>query len=542
MSGLEGADVKIYDVKDKLIAQCTTDNEGRISWLPVMWKQITTDLISTFTPHKIVAQWRNLTATVTGVNMSQNQFVRIILDDVPPPLEITYPPEGLITNSSQINIIGTTEPGARVTVNDEAINNIDGVINQTWWLNEGLNTLVIQARDAAGNVAEVIRNVTLDQTGPYVTIVEPPDGLVTNKNPIEVRGRTNGTRLEVAGREVEISPNGTFSTTFTFPFEGQHSIMAVAWDDAGNTGMHRVRVEWDATPPAIEIDSPQNGSLTNNKNLEIKGKVVGASVATLNGVPLDLRRDGAFEHPVELMEGENIFLIDARDAAGNENSTTLIVYLDTGNFIEILEPKEGALLNTSNVVVRGRTETGAAVSVNGIDAAVDDGSFSLMVDLNEGANKITAVSLDRAGNRAEATIRVTLDTTPPPIIILAPVERVLKIANVELRVQSEPGATVSINGEPVSGTGGIFALSVVLERGENRFVIEARDAAWNLNRTELVLSYLPPKPPPPTPSEKTDWLLPVVILVLIAAAGAGYIILRLRKRRMGEGPGPPGPP
>ncbi|MEM4730120.1 MAG: hypothetical protein QXH42_10240, partial [Thermoplasmata archaeon] len=347
---------------------------------------------------------------------------------------------------------------------------------------------------------------------------------------------------EVAGREVEIAPNGTFSTTFTFPFEGQHSIMAVAWDDAGNTGMHRVRVEWDATPPAIEIENPQNGSLTNDKNLEIKGKIIGASVATLNGVPLDLRRDGAFEHPVELMEGENVFLIEVRDAAGNENSTTLIVYLDTKNFIEIIEPEDGVLLNKSSVVVRGRTEAGASVSINGIDAAMENGSFSLALDLNEGANKITAVSLDRAGNRAEATIRVTLDTTPPPIIILAPVERVLKVANVELRVQSEPGATVSVNGETIGGTGGIFALSVILERGENRFLIEARDAAGNVNTTELMLSYLPPKPPSPAPSAKTDWLLPVVILLVIAAAGAGYIILRLRKRRMGEGPGPPGPP
>ncbi|MEM4730049.1 MAG: hypothetical protein QXH42_09880, partial [Thermoplasmata archaeon] len=385
-------------------------------------------------------------------------------------MNISYPPDGFITNFSSIQIIGTTEPGARVTVNGEMINNINGVINQTWWLNEGLNTLVIQARDAAGNIAEVIRNVTLDQTGPYVTITDPPDGLVTNKNPIEVRGRTNGTRLEVAGKEVDIAPNGTFSTNFTFPFEGQHSIMAVAWDDAGNTGMHRVRVEWDATPPAIEIESPKNGSLTNNKNLEIKGKVIGASVATLNGVPLDLRRDGAFEHPVELMESENVFLIEACDAAGNENSTRLIVYLDTKNFIEIIEPADGALLNRSNVLVRGRTEAGASVSINGIDATVENGSFSLALDLNEGANKITAVSLDRAGNKAEATVRVTVDTTPPPIVIISPLERVLKVASVELRVQSEPGAVVSINGEPVSGTGGIFALSVVLERGENRFV------------------------------------------------------------------------
>ncbi|MEM4730122.1 MAG: hypothetical protein QXH42_10250 [Thermoplasmata archaeon] len=507
-----------------------------------MWQQITTSAISFLTPHKIIVQKNDLTATVTGVNMSQNQFVRIVLDDVPPPLNITYPPESLVTNSSLINIVGTTEPGARVTVNGESINNLDGVINQTWWLNEGLNMLIIQARDAAGNIAEVIRNVTLDQTGPYVTIVDPPDGLVTNKNPIEVRGRTNGTRLEVAGKEVEIAPNGTFSTTFTFPFEGQHSIMAVAWDDAGNAGMHRVRVEWDATPPAIQIENPQNGSLTNDKNLEIKGKVIGASVATLNGVPLDLRRDGAFEHPVELMEGENVFLIEARDAAGNENSTTLIVYLDTKNFIEIVEPEDGVLLNKSSVVVRGRTEAGASVSINGIDAAVENGSFSLALDLNEGANKITAVSLDRAGNRAEATIRLTVDTTPPPIVVLAPVERVLKVANVELRIQSEPGAVVSINGEPISGTGGIFVLPVVLEKGENRFIIEARDAAGNINTTELVLSYSPPKPPPPAPSAKLDWLLPVVILVLIAAAGAGYIALRARKKRKGEGPGPPGPP
>ncbi|MEM2870073.1 MAG: hypothetical protein QW379_06615 [Thermoplasmata archaeon] len=108
---------------------------------------------------------------------------------------------------------------------------------------------------------------------------------------------------------------------------------------------------------------------------------------------------------------------------------------------------------------------------------------------------------------------------------------ILKITRGELRIQSEPGAAVTVNGEPVGGTGGIFALPVVLEKGENRFVIEARNAAGNINTTELVLSYSPPKPPPQTPSEKTDWLLLVAIIIIIAgAAAAGYLALRRRHR------------
>jgi hypothetical protein len=71
-------------------------------------------------------------------------------------------------------------------------------------------------------------------------------------------------------------------------------------------------------------------------------------------------------------------------------------------------PSDGFSTANVTVTVTGRTDPGARLVVNGIMAAVSsDGSFSIVIALTQGANTITAVATDAAGNQAIVTRTVT---------------------------------------------------------------------------------------------------------------------------------------
>lgn len=82
-------------------------------------------------------------------------------------------------------------------------------------------------------------------------------------------------------------------------------------------------------------------------------------------------------------------------------------------FLEITQPADGAQVNTSSVLVSGKTTTGAVVSisVNGNDeveiANVDqNGNFSGTVVLEEGPNLIEVVASDQEGNQKSSSVAI----------------------------------------------------------------------------------------------------------------------------------------
>lgn len=80
-----------------------------------------------------------------------------------------------------------------------------------------------------------------------------------------------------------------------------------------------------------------------------------------------------------------------------------------------------AFAGTRTITVTGTVgEPNATVTVNEQAATVTDQAFSAQVTLDEGDNAITVVAVDRAGNRATASVTVGLDTVPPVLVITSP--------------------------------------------------------------------------------------------------------------------------
>lgn len=78
-------------------------------------------------------------------------------------LIITFPISGTEINTSEVNVSGSTEPGASVSVNDkEVIAGKDGSFKTTIAIDEGDNYISVVAYNDLGNVAE--REIVITRT------------------------------------------------------------------------------------------------------------------------------------------------------------------------------------------------------------------------------------------------------------------------------------------------------------------------------------------------------------------------------------------
>ncbi len=86
----------------------------------------------------------------------------------------------------------------------------------------------------------------------------------------------------------------------------------------------------------------------------------------------------------------------------------------TPPMIVVTSPEDGAELKTERVRFEGETEPGATVHVGPYEAEVDvEGTWSIVLILNEGSNVARFTARDAAGNEAEAAITVSYVAEKP---------------------------------------------------------------------------------------------------------------------------------
>ncbi len=94
----------------------------------------------------------------------------------------------------------------------------------------------------------------------------------------------------------------------------------------------------------------------------------------------------------------------------NEEKST-VEEVNQGLTLEIDQPKDKTKVNSSNIIVSGRTSPGADVFINDKELKANhQGKFSTNINLDEGENIITIVASDSQGNYAEKELVITLET------------------------------------------------------------------------------------------------------------------------------------
>ena len=476
------------------------------------------------------------TLTVTATDLEGNvgtasiDVTYSLGDSTPPSIDITTPADGVDLTVSPITVSGTIEDDtsvASVTVNGVtaviAGNNFSAEVP----LSAGANTLTATAIDAAGNSADASVTVTYtppDTTPPNVSIDAPADGAELTATPITVVGTVSDDRalagVSVNGIAAVVAGN-SFSVDVALS-AGANTLTATATDAAGNQATADATVTYtppDTTPPVIGITTPTDGAELTESPVTVTGTVSDdralASV-TVNGVPAVIT-GGSFSADVPLSPGSNALTAVATDAAGNSASVSVAVTYTpadtTPPTVSITTPTDGAELTESPATVIGTVSDDRAladVTVNGIAALVTGNSFSVDIALTEGANTLTALATDAAGNTASSGVTVTYvppDTAPPEISIGTPADGSVvttdTVTVAGIITDASPIDAVDVNGIAAVLSNGTFsALDIPLAQGSNTITVTATDAAGiNGTATVEVIYSLPPEVTITAPAE-----------------------------------------
>lgn len=431
----------------------------------------------------------------------------VMLDTVNPQIFVTTPAEGLLTRNLQLNVSGTvSEPLASLTVNGQAVP-VDGLaFTTTLTLNEGVNSIVLNAADRAGNKGNANATVTLDSTPPTVPLLEAlasptNNALVTVKGSAEAGSSVilSAAGVQLASMVADSAALFSFSNiTLT---EGETLFTAQATDSAGNAGQASapLAVILDTVAPAVAISTPLDGTNLNTPAITVSGSIDDPTAAvTVNGLPATNSGGIWTLDGFTLQEGNNALHVEARDPAGNKGSTSATVVLDTiPPVVAITAPVDGLYTNIAQVTVTGTVnEAVTSVTVNGIAATISTTSpasstFTATLTLTEAVNSIVVTAVDKAGNKGTATVNVTLDTIAPQLTVIGPADGTL-LNNGQITFggsAAEPVTQVTVNGVAAqAGSNGGYTLPVTLAEGSNSLTVTATDRAGNRTTSTITVN------------------------------------------------------
>ena len=489
---VDGASVRILDMLGSEVFSMTTDQNGTQA-NPIWIKEYMAHnmVITKFTPHRIQVTKARATALELYILNGPLSITFQLVDNIPPDLDVQTPSDGAHLSHSLVAIGGTATDPESGLVNSAVLVNIDntgfvstGVSGGAWSfsrpLSDGMHIARVMAMDLVGNQAQRTISFFIDTSAPVLQVFSPLDGSSTNIRTITVTGVSEaGAIITVNGLPAPMEQR-LFTKLLSLE-DGPNTVTIQASDSAGNTRTILIHVILDTQAPVLDIRDPKPGSDTNPNPISIVGTTEPNALVKVNGLSAQLV-NSTFEALVDLSEGANTLVVSSTDLAGNSNSQTFVVYLDTvAPDLTIFTPRDGLWTNSTRVLVSGGTEQGAAVTVNGQNVNVVGTVFSSFVTLVEGANKVTVISKDIAGNRNIVTATVYLDTRQPDLVLTSPVDGVaLGSRVVPVFGSVDWGTDVFINGELAIVRDFVFSTTVQMS-DDGTFTIEvvARDQAGN---------------------------------------------------------------
>lgn len=426
----------------------------------------------------------------------------ITIDTVAPALRLDDPPlqDGgeFWTAQNQIRFLGSVDQSVvTLFINGKAINITGTAFVEIGELpNEGPQSFLFLAIDAAGNAKTVKVTIYRDQVVPTLIITKPAarGEIYISAHTIEVEGITDPyVIVTINGVMATMLGTGTtFHADLTL-IEGRNVINITAVDAAGNRAARAIGVTADTVAPDILLDSHQTGMFLNASGQHFVGTLT-------EPVPLfeiNLRIfpviGTAFDALLGLAEGTNLISINATDLAGNVGHKTITVTVDTvAPEVLLIGLPDFAVRNSAALNLAGSLSEPAQVRVEGLDTDVVDLQFDTSVTLVEGLNTIDITATDAAGNRAVLVRRVTLDTSQPSIQITNPPAGVaVHDATVNIIGVSEPNALIQVGNQMVvADETGKFSAWVRLDgTGTQQVSITVTDAAGNSVQQSVSVDY-----------------------------------------------------
>jgi hypothetical protein len=291
-------------------------------------------------------------------------------DTTAPTVSITQPSAGAALSTTSVGVsavvadnVALTRAGWKLNGGVETPITVSGptaTLNFTAsGLNQGTNSIAVNAYDAAGNVGTSLVNVVVqfpsppsDTTPPTLVLSAPADGATVNTSSVTVVGSASDavgvTRVAVqlnGGAEQDASvtrgPAVSFSRIVSGLANGTNVIVVNAYDAAGNKGSTSIRVTYsapsDTIAPTLTIAAPADGATVNSGTVAASGRAsdnlaVTRVTSQVNGGPeVDVSISSGSSTSFSgtfgpLVAGTNTIRFNAYDAVGNRGSATVSIH------------------------------------------------------------------------------------------------------------------------------------------------------------------------------------------------------------------------
>ena len=258
------------------------------------------------------------------------------VDDTPPFLTLLSPADGVILTAPQAEVLGASEPEARLSLNGSAQEMAgDGSFLAGLPLQPGPNRITVVATDLAGNesrrsLSVVYRPAAAVEITLADSIPRVDGALAARADVLSVLGRATGEPgaevvvRDAGGAEVlrtRLADDGGLG--FTVPVDAAprgYRIEVLAPDGTVEGALEFAALS-DRVAPEITLDAPPPRA-TGEDVVQVSGSAGDAVRLELDGTEVPLV-DGRFDLTLTLQPGENGFELAASDAVGNVVLTPL---------------------------------------------------------------------------------------------------------------------------------------------------------------------------------------------------------------------------
>ena len=387
-----------------------------------------------------------------------------------------------------LNVVGTSKNyiGSVGTANGQLMVPSDAffdAVNSRLLVVNGFGNITIYGIDGGKNP------VFTDVTPPTFTINQVPAEVAVNS--LAISGTVeagSSVQVSVAGLSTAATVvSSSWSAVVTGLAAGNNIISVTATDAAGNISAPQV-VNVSYLLPAPAVTLLPVSSITKSSTITLSGTVEsGAAVIVANSANSTggsaLVVGTAWSYDVVLAEGANSLVVTAQKPQSAKASLGTVVTLDvTAPVLTVSALPNGSYTSTPVQNVSGTVAdlNATTVTINGVPALLAGNAFSVPVSLVNGANVISVVAVDAAGNTTVDNRTVNFDAAKPYVSVSAPVDNSFtSVATLKISGSVDKASTVVVAGLPATMDMNNWSATVELHAGVNTIEIIATDLYGN---------------------------------------------------------------
>jgi len=398
----------------------------------------------------------NITVIARTYSNTTYDYIIIIVDLTCPIITNIIPSNNSYLNSSDVTVSWTGSDNfcvdhSEIRIDSGSWFNVGTSTSYTFvGLGEGSHTVDVRVYDVAGNYDSARVTFYIDLTSPTVTITFPANGSYFNITDVTIYW-TGDDNMGVDHYEVRIDSGSWIDvgtgTNYTFSGfdEGNHTVRVRVVDVAGNVHVETLCFVIDLSPPTVSIMHPDayydneayvswyaedNASYVCRVEIYLNGSLCATYVYGVNMTSI---------HYFDLPDGKYNISVVVHDAVNHTSEDHILVVFDTTRPNIILSsPENNTWHNKTDIILAwsGNDNFG----IDHYEIRVDDEewinvgmSTNYVLNLSEGSHDIMLKAIDLAGNTRVVTVRITIDVTPPSIILVEPSTDIVSSSTIRIK-------------------------------------------------------------------------------------------------------------